>query len=108
MSANLNETLLSSGSVLFFSVCNESVKTEDPARDLTEDAAQDAAADYATPDFSSLREKINNLPPGDVLTVLLTLFDNADNDLQRAKQNVEEWFDNSMDWYPAGTREKRN
>ena len=76
---------------------------QDPTQDPTQDATQDAAAESAIPDFSGLREKIDNLPPGDIRTVLLILFDNADNDLERAKQNVEAWFDSTMDrvsgWY---------
>ena len=74
---------------------------QDPTQDLienpTRDATRDAAAESAIPDFSNLREKIDNLPSGDIRTVLLTLFDNADYDLERAKQNVEAWFDSTMD-----------
>jgi hypothetical protein len=87
--------------------------TQDPTQDATQqdatqDPTQDAAAESAIPDFSGLREKIDNLPPGDIRTVLLTLFDNADNDLERAKQNVEAWFDSTMDrvsgWYKRKTQ----
>jgi hypothetical protein len=55
--------------------------------------------------FSNLEEGINGLPPGDVKTALLALIQNADNSLQKAQKNIEQWFDDTMDrasgWYKS-------
>ena len=53
--------------------------------------------------IQDVRQAIDNLPEGHTKTALLTLINNAQNDLQQLRQNVENWFNDSMDrvsgWY---------
>lgn len=58
--------------------------------------------------FADLENGVKNLPPGDVRTALLTLLQNASGDLDRAQQNIEQWFDDTMErvsgWYKRRTQ----
>jgi hypothetical protein len=53
--------------------------------------------------IEDLRTAINSLPGSQAKDALLTLMNDAQNDLQKAKQNVEAWFNAEMDrvagWY---------
>lgn len=50
-----------------------------------------------------VRQTIEELPAGELRSSLLTLFDDARNDLEKLKENIEVWFNNGMDrvngWY---------
>lgn len=50
-----------------------------------------------------VRQTLEALPPGDLQRTLLTLFDDAKNDVEKLKQNIEVWFNSGMDrvngWY---------
>ncbi len=54
-------------------------------------------------DFNQIREKIADLPEGEIRTALLSLFDSAKDNLEQARKNVEDWFDGAMErvsgWY---------
>jgi hypothetical protein len=68
-----------------------------------------ALIDLVTPTVSGpvttaeLVSGINALPDGDVKKALVALVGNVDGDLEKAKRNIEHWFDDSMDrvsgWY---------
>ena len=68
-----------------------------------------AIMDLVTPTVSgpislaNLVEGINALPDGDVKTALVALVSNVGGDLTKAQNNIEHWFDDSMDrvsaWY---------
>lgn len=53
--------------------------------------------------FREVRATISTLPKGDLRTTLLLYIDEAHGDLKAARENVEAWFDDSMDrvsdWY---------
>jgi len=53
--------------------------------------------------FSNLRNNIATLDSADVQKALRALVDAADNDVVKARENIEKWFDSSMDrvagWY---------
>lgn len=55
-----------------------------------------------------LRQTLEALPVGDLRTALLTLFDDAHNDLEKMKENIEVWFNSGMDrvngWYKRRTQ----
>jgi len=57
--------------------------------------------------FTDLESGIKALPNGDVKTALLALIQNTRGDLGRAQQNIEAWFDDTMDrasgWYKRET-----
>jgi hypothetical protein len=57
---------------------------------------------------SSVRVAIANIPHERVRSQLLALFDDAENDIEKFKQNVEIWFNNAMDrvggWYKRKTQ----
>jgi hypothetical protein len=50
-----------------------------------------------------VRQMLEALPAGDLQKTLLTLFDDAKNDVEKLKENIEVWFNNGMDrvngWY---------
>lgn len=55
-----------------------------------------------------LRQTLEAFPGGDLRTTLLTLFDDAHNDLGKMKENIEVWFNSGMDrvngWYKRRTQ----
>lgn len=55
-----------------------------------------------------LRQTLEALPPDDLRTTLLTLFDDAHADLGKLKENIEVWFNSGMDrvngWYKRRTQ----
>ncbi|MDQ2821823.1 MAG: hypothetical protein M3Y65_15750, partial [Pseudomonadota bacterium] len=55
-----------------------------------------------------LRQTLEALPVGDLRTALLTLFDDAHNDPEKMKENIEVWFNSGMDrvngWYKRRTQ----
>lgn len=50
-----------------------------------------------------VRQTLESMPPGQLRETLLTLFDDAKNDVEKLKQNIEVWFNSGMDrvngWY---------
>jgi hypothetical protein len=58
--------------------------------------------------FADLEQGAKSLPEGDVKTALLALLQNASGDLDRAQENIEEWFDDTMErasgWYKRQTQ----
>lgn len=50
-----------------------------------------------------VRQMLEALPAGALQQTLLTLFDDANNDVEKLKENIEVWFNNAMDrvngWY---------
>ena len=58
--------------------------------------------------FDQLQNGAKNLPNGDVKKALLALLQNASGDLPRAQQNIEQWFDDTMErasgWYKRRTQ----
>lgn len=58
--------------------------------------------------FDQLQNGAKALPSGDVQRALLALIQNASGDLTRAQQNIEQWFDDSMQrvsgWYKRRTQ----
>ncbi|MBV9767832.1 MAG: hypothetical protein JOZ48_23530 [Acidobacteriaceae bacterium] len=66
-------------------------------------------AEAIPPSFTDLRQAVTNLPPDSNLRgALLPLIDAAGNDAIRVRQNVENWFNASMDrvsgWYKRRTQ----
>ncbi len=57
----------------------------------------------AVRDFSDLRETVANLPDGEMRTVLLSLIEVSNNNLDQVRKNIEAWFDSAMErvsgWY---------
>jgi hypothetical protein len=53
--------------------------------------------------FAQLQQGLGNLPDGDVKRALLALTQNAQNSLDQAQKNIEDWFDDAMaqasGWY---------
>jgi hypothetical protein len=58
--------------------------------------------------FTTLRTRIENMPKGSLRTSLLAEVNSASGDMDRARDNIEKWFDDSMDrvsgWYTRKTR----
>jgi hypothetical protein len=58
--------------------------------------------------FDQLQNGARNLPDGDVKKAVLALLQNASGDLSRAQQNIEQWFDDTMErasgWYKRRTQ----
>lgn len=58
--------------------------------------------------FAELENGIKALPDGDVRKALLAVIQNAQGDLAKAQQNIENWFDDAMDrasgWYRRTTQ----
>jgi len=50
-----------------------------------------------------VRQMLEALPAGDLQKSLMTLFDDAKNDIEKLKENIQVWFNNGMDrvngWY---------
>ena len=69
--------------------------TSTPSAMTTEAESRDA--------FAKLRNNISGLDNPEVEKALLSLVDAADNDVAKARENIEKWFDASMDrvsgWY---------
>jgi hypothetical protein len=67
-----------------------------------------AEAAAVTRDLRQIRSTVAALPQRDVRQALLTLIDEAGNDLDRARENVERWYDDVMDrvsgWYKRRTQ----
>lgn len=61
-----------------------------------------------TRDLKKIRETVVMIPNEDVRKALLTLIDEAGNDFDRARENVERWYDDVMDrvsgWYKRRTQ----
>ncbi len=61
-----------------------------------------------SPNTAALRTAIATLPNAAVQKALLTLVDSAGNDIVRARENIETWFDSAMDrvagWYKRRTQ----
>ena len=55
-----------------------------------------------TRDLAKIRATVAALPNEKVRRVLLTLLDEAGNDFDRARENVERWYDDVMDRVAAG------
>ena len=66
-------------------------------------ATATAAGGGVTNDLKTIRATVTELPNEELRTALLTLIDEANGDLARARANVEQWFDSAMDrvsgWY---------
>ncbi|HEY6804381.1 MAG TPA: hypothetical protein VI306_12455 [Pyrinomonadaceae bacterium] len=82
----------------------------DTARPAAKDSAGGTAAvtssraDDQPPDaFTSLRDSIGKIDNADARRALLALVDAADNDVTKARENIEKWFNSAMDrvsgWY---------
>jgi hypothetical protein len=60
-----------------------------------------------TTNLSEIRETIAKLPQQELKTALLTLIDEAKGDLDRARANIEDWYESAMDrvsgWYKRKT-----
>jgi hypothetical protein len=58
--------------------------------------------------FADLDQGIKNLPDGDVKKALLSLIQNANNNLNVAQKNIEQWYDDTMErasgWYKRRTQ----
>ncbi|HEX8456545.1 MAG TPA: glycoside hydrolase domain-containing protein [Pyrinomonadaceae bacterium] len=56
-----------------------------------------------TQTVADIRQAVENLPEGRAREALLTLINNSQNDVQAVRQNIENWFNDSMDrvsgWY---------
>jgi hypothetical protein len=81
---------------------------------LSSRAFATAVMDIVTPgqqgaiNFHDLETGIANLPNGDVKKTLLAVIQNADEDIGKAQQNIEAWFDDTMQrvggWYKRNTQ----
>jgi hypothetical protein len=62
-----------------------------------------AGQDQAQLTFANLAAAVNKLPEGDVKSALRALLRNSEGDFFRARQNIQNWFDDTMDrvsgWY---------
>lgn len=58
--------------------------------------------------YADLETGVKNLPPGDVRKALLSLLQNAHSDIEQAQNNIEQWFDDTMErasgWYKRNTQ----
>jgi hypothetical protein len=54
-------------------------------------------------DLKQIRDTLERLPNEELRTALLTLIDEANGDLERARANIEQWYESAMDrvsgWY---------
>jgi len=61
-----------------------------------------------TRSLPEIRKVVSQMPNSDLKRALLTLMDEAGNDLERARVNVERWYDDAMDrvsgWYKRRTQ----
>ena len=82
----------------------------DPPSGSSENAKKTTDASGATTNntFDNLRKNIADLNNAEVQKALLALVDSADNDVTKARENIEKWFDSSMDrvsgWYKRRTQ----
>ena len=62
-----------------------------------------SAGGGVTADLRAIRETVSEIPSAEVRTALLTLIDEAGGSLERARANIESWYDAAMDrvsgWY---------
>ena len=60
-----------------------------------------------TTDLEQIRRAVTTVPNAELRTALLTLIDEADGDILRARRNIEEWYEAMMDrvsgWYKRRT-----
>lgn len=80
-----------------------------PATDITTSGASCATTSSPDPEtpivnpLQSLRDSINQIQNTEVKRALLTLVDAAGDDVNKARENIENWYDSSMDrvsgWY---------
>jgi len=77
------------------------------ARGPTTDAAS-SSPELAPLTFESLRQNVGNLDNPQLQRVLLMAIDSAEGDLEQVRQNLHQWFDDSMDrvsgWYKRSTQ----
>ena len=70
-------------------------------------ATATAGGGGVTNELTVVRGAVADLPNEELRTALLTLIDEADGDLARARANVEQWYDGAMDrvsgWYKRRT-----
>jgi hypothetical protein len=70
-------------------------------------ATATAAGGGVTNDLKAVRASVAQVPNEELRTALLTLIDEANGDLARARANVEQWYDGAMDrvsgWYKRRT-----
>jgi hypothetical protein len=74
----------------------------------TSATAQGGADAGVTPDLKAVRAAVaTHLPNHELKVALLTLIDEAQGDVEKARKNVEEWYDGMMDrvsgWYKRRT-----
>jgi hypothetical protein len=66
-------------------------------------ATSDSAGGGVANDLKTIRARVAGLPNVELRTALLTLIDEANGDLARARANVEQWYESAMDrvsgWY---------
>jgi hypothetical protein len=66
-----------------------------------------AGGSGVTTDLREIRKTVANLPQLELRTALLTLIDEANGDLDRARANIEDWYESAMDrvsgWYKRKT-----
>ncbi len=58
--------------------------------------------------LKTIRETVEKLPDGNMKKTLLALIDDSENDIGKVRQNIEGWFDDSMErlsgWYKRRTQ----
>lgn len=58
--------------------------------------------------LESFKTNVQGLPQGDMRKTLLALIDDSGNDIEKVRQNIERWFDDSMErlsgWYKRRTQ----
>lgn len=47
--------------------------------------------------LKDIRDAVQNLPPGDIKTTMLALLDDAGNDAEKVRRNIEGWFNDAME-----------
>jgi hypothetical protein len=72
------------------------------------DIVAPADRDARSKTFPEVRDSIAALPTGRMRTALLSLLDEAEGDLKKARENLENWFNEAMDrvagWYKRKTQ----
>ena len=83
-------------------------KTVTPDPHMPNDRTKDVTTYAPVQSFDQIRESIVNLPESDLRRALLTCIDTANYDLEKARKNVEQWFDSSMErvsgWYKRNSQ----
>lgn len=78
------------------------------ARGPVTDAASSDPAFGSKITLDSLRASVGNLQNPYVQRILLSAFDTAENDLEKVRQNLEDWYNGAMDrvsgWYKRNTQ----